>query len=793
MNKRTGVVFVLGILLSFSVLSTIRPVTVQAASAKCYFVAVKKVRSAGTCAVKDNGAYGTNDVLKGRDTKGNGMAIPASVNTKAEFITFVINRYNDKGHNHTGAGLIINVMLYGHKPGKAFPSAAVVAKWKALMNTPQVSFSRPAAKYPVLTTSWYDSGKNNVFFDQYSGGARDRNIIRVAYNGDVMADIEVDCGNLTGNGNPPAFWGKMNGETTPQTSGGVTINTGGGDRVAPNQSIRWKHVVWDDGTAGSDTTAVKIAGDVRWTAGSTGPIPTSYKVGTGALPLIYENSGARLTYNKKFAPGAKTSSKALVKYASFKVPSTANTGDTYCQQVYGAPTSVTDATSFASTSKCVIVLKSTNLSCDVVDSLAANPDPYTPLQFTVSAHGPAASTQLELLFKDAGGYTVTQTHTDSGGGDFEYTFTINPPAGGFAIGDFNALVRITGSGQQNWCGSHGSGTPCAIGNAACCVASEPLCCPPANPACNPVIDYVHGSPYIAAYGGDVIAGTSSDPYDNATCNQTDGSDVISWNHDNSPGFSPPNEYAGGGGKAGVFASGNIGHFSSGLNIANLKPEGVSFGNVVDAVDVPGNLYGGSFDGQAPTSCDFSAGASTVLPGSSIGSVNVADNAHTYYTKDSDVYISGNIAYVNSGSGWTQLTDIPSFKLVVTGGNIYIDNNVTRLDGVYVALPVADPVTDVISGGEIFTCATSIGVVPNKTSTSYTSTCNHPLTVNGAFSAKQIHFDRTSGTVGQARASDTFNTAGPAEKFIYSPEMWLPNGSGNSSFDILYYQGLPPVL
>jgi hypothetical protein len=115
--------------------------------------------------------------------------------------------------------------------------------------------------------------------------------------------------------------------------------------------------------------------------------------------------------------------------------------------------------------------------------------------------------------------------------------------------------------------------------------------------------------------------------------------------------------------------------------------------------------------------------------------------------------------------------------------------VSRLDGLYVATPTATG-----TKGEIFTCAPSAYAAPNKSSTSYTTDCNgNQLTVYGAFAAKEIHFDRTIGSVGQARASDTFSTDQAAERFIYSPDMWLPNGSDSNPAPIQSYQGLPPVL
>jgi hypothetical protein len=381
----------------------------------------------------------------------------------------------------------------------------------------------------------------------------------------------------------------------------------------------------------------------------------------------------------------------------------------------------------------------------------AEPDPLTPIAFKVSYSTTIAAT-LNLTFTDKNGAAQSASQAVASGGA-PVTFTFNPPPGGFATGTSNAAATITSANGTGSCA--GSTT----------VAPEP---------------------YLTVYGADVIAGE----YAKGGVCTTSAADIASWNHDGTAAFGAGSEYAGAGGKIGVFASGNIGHFSSGLNITDLKPTGLSFANTTTS----GTTYGGQFASGLPTGCDFTSGKaateSYTNANHQLAGDSLANNVDKYImVTGADVYISGNIAYANSGGGWTKLGDIPSFKLVVDGGDIYIGKSVDRLDGLYVAMPKPDG-----TKGEIFTCAPSAYTPADQSQNSFASDCSTPLNIYGAFVAKKVHFDRTFGTVGQARGTDSFNgTDWGAEQFIYSPEMWLPNGSDADPTPFRYYQGLPPIL
>lgn len=155
--------------------------------------------------------------------------------------------------------------------------------------------------------------------------------------------------------------------------------------------------------------------------------------------------------------------------------------------------------------------------------------------------------------------------------------------------------------------------------------------------------------------------------------------------------------------------------------------------------------------------------------------------------NSDVYISRNISY--NTSGWGAPGDIPSFKLVVVGGNIYIGAGVTKLDGIYAAELKAGV------GGGIYTCAKGNSLPWNPSTdyaTGYYQACKQQLVVTGAFIAKTMHFLRTYGSVGQS-SGDTLGSNHAGEVFQYTPELWLPRGANvpDSGYDAI--TGLPPIL
>jgi hypothetical protein len=267
--------------------------------------------------------------------------------------------------------------------------------------------------------------------------------------------------------------------------------------------------------------------------------------------------------------------------------------------------------------------------------------------------------------------------------------------------------------------------------------------------------------------------------------------VASWNHNNSASYhgTPHNDYAGGGSESAVYALANIKSFVSALNSTPTTPNPIrlAFANT----SASGNTYGGGFNGSfMPVSCDFIndvdlSDSSHQLPAGGSFSNSSYTGSNTYYA-NGDIHIVGNVIYDSSGSR-SLSTDIPRLKLVAIGGNIYISNNVEELDGMYVALPKGGV------GGNIYTCQEG-GTGSNPPVSTLLNSCTNKLKVYGAFLAKHIYLQRVAGTsLRDATPGDDWRNNNSAETFIFSPEMWIPNGSGVRNFNYDAILGLPPVL
>ncbi|MEO6513204.1 MAG: hypothetical protein ABIR37_00835 [Candidatus Saccharimonadales bacterium] len=313
---------------------------------------------------------------------------------------------------------------------------------------------------------------------------------------------------------------------------------------------------------------------------------------------------------------------------------------------------------------------------------------------------------------------------------------------------------------------------------------------------------VSNQPYLHVYGGDVsagvsVVGTTTDA--SQSCITNDEARVYSWNNRDA-GFT------GAGAQYAVLALNQILDFSSASELpagSGGTPTGLSFANTglstTSQLDPTQGLFGGSFGGTSGT-CDFTSDIPTGPTNTTsdetivhnIAAPLLAGTQEVHYVVGHDVYITGTgIAYGGTG-GWASLDQIPYFKLVVVGGNIFIDKDVTQLDGIYVA-EQADDGAGNMSGGTIYTCATGIRAQANPLNAGYYNLCKQKLTIHGAFAAQQIQFLRTPGTVGAA-PGDTWRVNNAAEVFDYSPEVWLPRAStakiGNN-YDAI--TGLPPVL
>ena len=280
---------------------------------------------------------------------------------------------------------------------------------------------------------------------------------------------------------------------------------------------------------------------------------------------------------------------------------------------------------------------------------------------------------------------------------------------------------------------------------------------------------------------------------------------------------------------GAFALVNITGFASNQTGTGRPPSGLSFANTglppgAVGSDIDSPKLGGLLNGNASITPLAQAPAGAPIGPSLSPNINSLISSgggpYTYGTTGSpvqvkinnpgpqpinagetlsmfvvgDVFIDDNIVY--NQTGWS-LGKLPSFVLSVTG-NIFINGDVTQLDGTYEAT------------GNIYTCAVNSppSFVPVATGSLY-GNCNKQLTVTGSFVAKKINLLRTFGSLRDEAGGPSVTCSNPgstlsaayhntcaAEVFEFSPEQYLQKPAAKTSGGTVKYDAitsLPPVL
>lgn len=284
---------------------------------------------------------------------------------------------------------------------------------------------------------------------------------------------------------------------------------------------------------------------------------------------------------------------------------------------------------------------------------------------------------------------------------------------------------------------------------------------------------VAAKPYFDVTGGDILS----------------GGDIKSWNHDGI------GDYNGAGSQLAALAKGDITSFVTGTGLSATEfnaGHGLAFANDsshVVAPDTYGGGYGVTYANAAPSvPTDAFTAFGNISPAASAGgtyyraSGNVTiDGGHmqagkhiTLVVENGNVFIDGSIYYDYSG-----IDNIPRLTVYVQNGNISVDDDVTDIHGVfYVDHELPD---DTNSRGNFITCGTS-AFVSEDLNSAY-GTCGHQLTVYGAVKANKLVLSRTAGSL---------RTGPSAERFFYSPEVWLTT-SDDAAIRYNSFISLPPIL
>ncbi len=316
--------------------------------------------------------------------------------------------------------------------------------------------------------------------------------------------------------------------------------------------------------------------------------------------------------------------------------------------------------------------------------------------------------------------------------------------------------------------------------------------------CRPIVN----RPYARFYGNDIAAGSGFMTPPTTTCSGGNGK-VNTYVKPSGAGSSS---------QLGIFADSTVGSGYAGAGKSNLASMMLqdalsgqfnnrifanvgslgNFGTTLCAYSFPNPT---SYSGPPVSSIGSSlSGAYRLLPqpsGLSVG--NFTGKAALY--ANGDVRISGNIAYSPNP---VTIDNLPSLVLVVHGGNIYIDPDVTQIDGTFVAVPAGG------SGGKIFTCSNNSWPASPPSSGQLTppgGNCSQrSLTVNGALIAQRVNFLRTHGSLRGGSPSETFTSNNPAanaaEIIRFSPEVYMADSAVPAYDTIDTFQsilGLPPSL
>lgn len=317
-------------------------------------------------------------------------------------------------------------------------------------------------------------------------------------------------------------------------------------------------------------------------------------------------------------------------------------------------------------------------------------------------------------------------------------------------------------------------------------------------------------PYVRVYSGDIAAGGGFGP----SCGHTESliktfTSPVPRQKPVAPGDERLSNKSGSGTQLAALALGDISGFTSAsMRSTNpLLPRGLTFANTTPMNPTNGDDDGTRFGGRLATgdgwcapdyfrttqlpnddaskqaaitdSSPISPNDPALEPGhqsvfnldSGFKTLTSAPNytkKHTMYV-DGNVYISGNIAY--RAQDWTTIAEIPNFTLVVRG-NIYISNQVSQLDGLY----IAQPREGVANSGRIYTCANSgAGIVaPGAmfTDCGASGPDKRQLVVNGAFIAQKVVLNRTGYSLRDSTYQEPHTNTRAAEVFNYTPELYL---------------------
>jgi hypothetical protein len=705
--------------------------------------------------------------------QGDGNALPTWVNSPGEFINFIICKRYGNTQSQVGAAFIISTMTGMKNPN---PGSAEINEFAARVNYAAsqgwINWGASSACNSSTQNTYYQGGSGTYPADVawYIGcSGSGSSIVFNTPSGSYV--IRRFCANPLG--------------AIPQLPDDINFNMSGSSSVddttvLPGQRIDFTHSLTNGGPTATSPSSISWTTQSSTSSGGPWSNVSSGNAGTFTAGQTKPNLGNEI---------------------DVLVPAGAAPGSQICRRITWSP-DTQGGGSGASTAACATVQYDFTLTAYVdvaingidgpVSGSIAQPGDSVTFTYRVGNTGLTVSQAANCTYRQATytGYSIaapTTVFTPSGANcPPARTFPGTPaPPTQTATETINNLPVNT-----SICRSLAVAPATQSGGTA-----------------GPVQACIHvaTSPYYRVYGGDIMAGGNVAGAGGA-CSTNSGAAVIGWNRRSAGGW------AGAAAQFATLAMSLIYDSSTSLGSAAgsaAPPAGLSFRNT--STNVNSGNFGGQL-GSAPCKADHFSGWSTSLPeltspinvgsvGSgtfrATGNVTINGGAIAAGTKttlyvDGNAYISGaapgSITY--SGSGSWGSGNIPMLRLVVRG-NIYIDNDVTQLDGLYSAQE-----SGVGVGGIIYTCVFGGGFAPPALNGTLGTECDNKLTVNGAFSARQVQLLRTIGTLRGSTSSEPSTDTSIAEVFNFNPAFWIsqpdPNaGAGAGDYDAI--TSLPPVL
>lgn len=658
--------------------------------------------------------------------RGTGFAIPTDINTKSEFIDFVICKL-DRGsaQERVGAAFIIQTMLGEAKtcPNSVCrPPDSDITEWETRIMNPSLSVNWNSNR-SFTVNSFYQGccgdGSDPVDDAFYPDNGSGLSIVFGTGSGAYV--LRRQCANPVGNGSlgtlPDAPQFNMGGNTEIQNST-TGATTTGNMTVQPGERIRFRHYLRN---TGPDSTSPAT---IDWVARNTN---TGIRTGDGNAGTFSDDQRKNV-FNEPF----------------FTIPLGAAAGSQHCRRIEWNPENQNGGND-QGTIRCAVVAAAYDLvPVTSADKTTVQDGDTVTFTFTVDNTGANNSPSVNCTVNGSQPGGIPGPPSTS----CPQVFTWNA-----ASPTVVATQTVTISGQP-------------AGSRIC----RSLTVNPATPSGNPrtsteVCVTIVKTPFVHFLSGDVWAGGGFTTVPPGTCGEQAVIETRSRRIN-------PTETAGSGVTHVAFALGQITQFGSAskalvggegqrMTFSNTNATELgNFGAPQHCIDDYAANYqsapaigGGTIDVGAAGSGAWRVTGNATFHG------NVPNGSRKVYLVQGDATISSNITY--SGS-YANSGEIPSLVIISvgntgTGGSIQVEQGVQQMDGIYV------------TRGTFFTCFP-------KTEPATAGTCNQQLTVNGAVKARSLDLHRTFGSEGGTPEE----RQRPAEVFNLQSEVYLRNALNMTS-------------